>query len=73
MNADPPDYIASAPIIAFYSQLDAKESIMGAEIRRDQLIEVFIIYARVWLFIFNGAGLVIPSCVPMSDLHILLS
>lgn len=64
-------------IIMFYSQLDGKDSIMGTEIRRDQLIEVFIIYAKKWLlfiaFFFSGSGLAIPSWMLMSNLYILLS
>ena len=55
LNPGPPGCIAGAPN-HHVLLLDAKESITGAEVRRDQLIEVSIIHAKEYGFLKMQQG-----------------
>lgn len=73
MNPGPPDYIVMSLISMFYYQQDAKGGFIGAAVRQDQLIEVFVIHVKEYdFFFFSAAGLVILSSVLLSDRYILL-
>lgn len=69
LNPGPPDFIGDALNPCFTTSWMQR----GPEVRKNQIIDVFIICAKVYGFsFFSAAVLVIPSSVLLSDLCILL-